>query len=153
MKDYTKALNYSFLLLKYRARSKEEIKQRLKHKGYSTPLIEEVLNYLIQHQYLDDDVFARMFANSCLIKGWGQRKIDFALKRLGVQESIRKNALPEKSAVRKRLREIIEKITVRYRNKKNAYHKIISYLLRRGFNYSDIVSELENRGVVALEDK
>ncbi|MEI8348784.1 MAG: regulatory protein RecX [Candidatus Omnitrophota bacterium] len=153
MKDYTKALNYAFLLLKYRPRSQEEIKRRLKRKGYSPSLIENVLQYLLAHQYLDDGAFAHMFVASCLAKGWGARRIDFALKQLGVAESIRKEAQPGKDEVRKSLREIIQKRSSRPRNSKNAYQKLVRHLLTRGFNYADIVSELENIGVDTLESK
>jgi len=153
LKDYTKALNYAFLLLKYRPRSQEEIKRRLKRKGYSPALIESVLQYLLTHRYLDDRAFAHMFVGDCLLKGWGARRIDFALKQLGVAESIRKEVQPDKGEVRKRLREIIQKKISYFQSKKNAYQKCMRYFLARGFSYADVTDELARIGVNTFEGK
>lgn len=143
MEDYKKALNYSFLLLKYRARSEEEIKYRLKRKKYNTKTIEKVLDYLKENNYLNDEDFTRMFVSSSLNKGWGGRKINFALKKLGINEELIEKALVDKKGQREKLRELIKKRLTRYKGDKNLYQKIVRQLVTRGFEYSDILKEMQ----------
>lgn len=87
-KDLKKALNYSFLLLRYRARAKEELTKRLKIKEYSSGIIRETLTYLEKNGYIDDEKFAQLFVSCYLDKGWKPRRINFKLKELGVAEEL-----------------------------------------------------------------
>ena len=143
MKDYNKSLNYSFLLLKYRPRSLLELKNRLKQKGYSLLIIDKVLAYLSENNYLNDTEFTRLFVSSCVAKGWGQRRIDLALKHLGISEDLRKCSTSDKEIYRNKLREILERKINRYKGQKNAYQKIVRYLASKGFDYEDIFKELD----------
>jgi regulatory protein len=153
LQDYTKALNYSFLLLKYRPRSFQEIKSRLKRKGYSSFLIDKVSAYLAENGYINDEEFSRVFIASLLAKGWGIRRIDLALKQLGIDENLRQQALKDnREACRGRLREIIERKIHKYRGAKSAYQKIVRYLVSRGFDYEDIFRELDNFGIERFSD-
>jgi len=56
--DYQKALQYAFLLLRYRDRSENEIIQRLKKKGFSEDTGREVGIYLKDRGFIDDTRFA-----------------------------------------------------------------------------------------------
>ncbi len=67
---FNKALQYSLLLLKYRARTKKEIFRRLKEKGWKNLLITKVVNYLNENKYLNDNEFVELFIESSLNKGW-----------------------------------------------------------------------------------
>ncbi|MBU2436171.1 MAG: recombination regulator RecX, partial [Candidatus Omnitrophica bacterium] len=88
-----KALNYSFLLLRYRPRSREEIISRLKEKGYPSSLIEGTLDYLEEKNYINDEEFARTAIFSSLQKGYGRRRIEFMLKKLGIEQSLIEESL------------------------------------------------------------
>lgn len=144
MQDYNKALNYSYLLLKYRPRARREIVERLGKKGYSSSVIEEVLSSLESYNYINDEEFSRLFVSSSRLKGWGRKKIDYALKNFGITEHLRKEALKDKEVFREDLKELIKKKLSRYKEKKNAYQKIIRYFAGRGFDYSDIKNELQD---------
>ena len=152
MRDFNKALNYSFLLLKYRPRAKGELAQRLKLKKYSSSVIKKVLTYLEESAYIDDQEFARLFVSSCLQKGWGRRRIDYTLKKFGVDESIRIEALGDDQIYRERMREIMKKKIAYYKGKKNAFSKVLRSLLSRGFEYSDIMQEMQNVRVNRFEN-
>ncbi|MFH1772213.1 MAG: regulatory protein RecX [Candidatus Omnitrophota bacterium] len=142
--DFNKALNYAFLLLKYRPRSEKEIAGRLKKKRFTPGTQKEVLAYLSANGYINDTAFARLFVASSLCKGWGRFKIESVLKSFGIKENILKLALCDKEAFRQRLRELIEKRITFYSGKKNAYAKIVRYLASRGFSYSEIIRGLED---------
>jgi len=143
MQDYNKALNYSYLLLKYRPRAKREIVERLTKKGFSSLVIDKVVSSLENYNYINDEEFAHLFVSSCRLKGWGRKKIDYTLKRFGITESLRKEVLKDKLKFREDLKELIKRRLARYKQKKNAYHKIVRHFAARGFDYSDIIKELE----------
>jgi regulatory protein len=135
VKSFQKALNYSFLLLKYRARSSSEIISRLKRKKYSISLIEKVVNYLQENNYLNDEDFTRLFVAWSLEKGWGPKRIDFSLKELGIPLKLRQASI-NKIDCRQVIREIIKL-------KKPINLKVIRSLEAKGFDPEDIVAEVE----------
>lgn len=152
MQDYSKALNYSYLLLKYRPRARREIVERLSKKGYSSSVIDKVVSSLENYNYINDEEFTRLFVASSRLKGWGRKKIDYALKRFGITEALREEALKDKLKFREDLKELIEKRLSRYKEKKNAYQKIVRHFAARGFDYSDIIKELEGLGLKRFDD-
>ena len=159
MKDFNKALNYSFLLLKYRARGKVEIISRLKKKGYTPAVRKKVVSYLEENNYINDEEFAHLFVSHSLDKGWGPIRIDFNLKKLGISQGLRKQVLGEDFAYNDRVKEIIEKKLEHYKRRDpslpspKTWQKIVMHLVRKGFNYKVINQEIENLGVNRLEDK
>lgn len=80
-------------LLGRRAHSREELRRKLVRKG-SPSEVEAVLDRLEQRAYLDDREFAAMRARSARrFKNWGDRRIAFDLKRLGVDARIVRSIL------------------------------------------------------------
>ncbi len=156
MKDFSKALNYAFLLLKYRARSRFEIISRFKQKGYPSSTIEEVIKYLEENRYIDDKEFVDIFVSNSLDKGWGPRRIDFNLKKLGICPNLRKRALSPDIDYSKKIREIIKKKVNYYQRmevpQKKIWQRIVRALAAKGFSYSDIFQEMEKVGVKRFED-
>jgi len=159
VKGFDKALNYAFLLLRYRARSKAEIDSRLKQKKYAPSVREQVLKYLEENNYLNDKEFAYSFAEYSFEKGWGPRRIDFKLKELGISPQLRKQVLDKDFAYNDRIREIIQSKLKYYKSSKpvlsaeKVWQKIAMHLARRGFDYSAISQEMDNLGVRRFEDK
>ncbi|MFH1519278.1 MAG: regulatory protein RecX [Candidatus Omnitrophota bacterium] len=159
MKDFNQALSYSFLLLKYRARSRNEIISRLKKKGYTSKIREQTTDYLEKNNYLNDADFTNFFVSYALEKGWGPRRIDFNLKRLGISSSLRKIALEKDFDYNKTVREIILRMLGNYRAKKPAiaakkiWNRIVTHLVQKGFDREVIYQEMKNLGVDRFEDK
>lgn len=139
--DFKKALKYSFLLLKYRARSKNEVISRLKRKKFSSPITDKVLAYLEEKKYIDDNEFARLFASFRGEKGWGQKKIAFSLKKLGISEDLIKEVLGDRGTFKRKIRELIEEKKNCYKAPER-YKKILRLLSSRGFDYDDIQEAL-----------
>lgn len=159
MKDFNKALGYSFLLLKYRARSRNEIISRLKKKGYVPAVREKAADYLEENNYINDEEFAHLFVTYSLEKGWGPVRIDFNLKRLGISPQLRKQVLEGDFTYNDRVREIIERKLEHYKRRKpplpapKIWQKIVMYLARKGFDYKVINQEMDNLGKKRFEDK
>jgi len=141
-----KALNYSFLLLRYRPRSREEIISRLKEKGYPSSLIEGTLDYLEEKNYINDEEFARTAIFSSLQKGYGRRRIEFMLKKIGIEQSLIEESL-KKYDFKEKIRELVEK-KIDYYKGPQKYQKILNYLISRGFDQDEIQKEMQNLGVV-----
>jgi len=159
LEDFNKALNYSFLLLKYRARSRNEIVSRLKQKGYAPKIREEIVDYLEENNYINDEEFTHLFVSHSLEKGWGPVRIDFNLKRFGISPQLRKQVLGRDFAYNARVREIIERKLEHYKKRKTPlpapkiWQKIVMHLARKGFDYKVINQEMDNLGVDSFEDK
>ncbi|MDD5584375.1 MAG: RecX family transcriptional regulator, partial [Candidatus Omnitrophica bacterium] len=135
MDEYTKALNYAFLLLKYRSRSRHEIVFRLERKKYSSSLIKKVLDHLEEYRYISDAEFARAFIAQSVAKGYGKRRIECSLKKLGVSGETAGPLLKSLTEDKSKIRDIIAKKIKYYRGKRNVAAKIMRHLVARGFGY------------------
>lgn len=152
MDEYTKALNYAFLLLKYRSRSRYEIAFRLERKKYSSSLIKKVLDYLEEYRYINDAEFAKAFIAQGVVKGYGKRRIEYSLKKLGVSKETAGPLLKSLTEDKSKIRDIIAKKIKYYRGKKNVAAKIMRHLLARGFGYADVIKEIQDAGLKHYED-
>ena len=159
MKNFDKALNYSFLLLKYRSRSKFEIISRLRKKGYAQAISKQVVEYLEKNNYINDQDFARLFVNYSLEKGWGPKRIESNLKKLGILPQLRKIVYEKDLIYNQKMQEIIQEKLKCYKIKKpaipaqKAWQKIVMHLVRKGFDSEVIYREMRNLGVDSFEDK
>ena len=141
MQDYNKALNYAFLLLKYRPRSKNEVSARLEKKGFTGAVIAQVIDKLQEYDYVNDKDFVRFFLASSQNKGWGSLRIERALSSLGVDKEL-VTAGCAAIDYRDKIRSLIDKKCKFYQGKKNAYAKLMRFLLARGFRYGDVIEEM-----------
>jgi len=155
--NFNQALAYAFLLLKYRVRSKKETITRLDRKGYAPETIQQVIEYLQEHKYLDDDNFTYTFIEYAIAKGWGPRKVDYELKKFGIAEALRQEAL-KKASYQEELRRLVERKLSYYssHNKKINFvqirQKVVRSLMSRGFSYQEITAMLENQGAEYSEN-
>ena len=159
-KFYARALEYVLM----RPRSSKEVHDYLRRKtiskkvriqnpktgeyqnktrdGYDPSLVPLVLDRLGQHGYLDDRRFAELWAeNRNAKKGISLKKLrnELAQKGIGqkiIDEVLRGNARDE----REELRKVIARKSSRYADQQ----KLIQYLVRQGFDYSDILDELSS---------
>ncbi|MBU1870124.1 MAG: recombination regulator RecX [Candidatus Omnitrophica bacterium] len=139
-----KAKEYSFLLLKYRLRSEKEIYVRLKQKKFPEEIIKEALSFLKAKKFLDDELFARAWADSRLKRSLGLRKIKEELRQKGIsKETIEfclarlKQGYCEEGIVEELARQRFEKL--KGIEPKKAKSRVYAYLLRRGFSPETII--------------
>lgn len=148
MEDYKKALDYSFLLLKHRARSRGEIIDRLRKRKFSLSVINSVLDSLQQSGYVDDDDFAASFVREKLGKGFGLKRISFDLKRLKLSDEVIDKSFSaiDRSSYLNGLSQLANERFRRYQGSKDLYGKVFRYLVQRGFSPDEIRKVIDESG-------
>jgi len=76
--------SYAIKLLSIRLRSEEELRIRLKRKGFEEKDIENTIKELKELNLLDDREFARVFYETKRKKLWSDSLIASHLKRFGI---------------------------------------------------------------------
>ena len=159
-KFYARALEYALM----RPRSSKEISDYLKKKtldrkvrvknrktgeystqekkGYDASLVPLVFSRLEKRGYIDDRRFAELWVeNRNVSKGTSIKKLRLELQQKGISSKIIDEVLTESG--RSEIEEL-RKIIARKAKKYPDEQKLIQYLLRQGFNYSDISDELSS---------
>ena len=109
-------------------------------KGYDGSLIKPILSRLDEHGYLDDEKFARTWLeNRNVKKGASLKKLRNELALKGIDSQIIDKVLSENL---RDDRDELRKVIARKQNKYDDRQKLIQYLMRQGFNYSDVLEEL-----------
>lgn len=136
-KGYDRALN----LISMRPRSEWEIQDYLKRKDYDEETSRTVLEKLKNMLLLDDLKFARAWVeNRRLLKATSKRRLQQELRQKRVADDIIQQVLEEDETDELDvLRQLVEKKKSRYPDKM----KLMQYLSRQGFSYSDIKSVLD----------
>jgi regulatory protein len=131
-----KAINYALKLLKFRPRSENELRKRMKLKGFDDSEIVEVIEKLKKYGYLNEIEDAINYVKIKCEKGWSKKRIYLGLLIRGYNEQIINEALNnyEKDVV-------IEKLKREMRRKHLDKEKLIKLLKSRGFEW-DIIKEV-----------
>ena len=140
IRDYLKRKTLS-RKIRVKNRKTGEYQTKVKE-GYDPSLVSLVLDRLNERGYLDDEKFAAFWVeNHNARKGSSTKKLRQELQQKGVGSQIIDRALAEGDRNdQSELRKIIAKKSARYPDQQ----KFIQYLLRQGFNYSDILDELSD---------
>lgn len=137
-KAYDRALN----LVARRPRSVWEMEQYLKRKEYDQEVIEQTLNKLSKKNYLDDKAFATAWvASRRLLKNTSKRRLTQELRAKRVSDEVVRAVLEaDETDEQEVLRQLIERkrTQTRYQDEQ----KLMQYLVRQGYNYSDIKAVL-----------
>ncbi|MBQ8156851.1 RecX family transcriptional regulator [Candidatus Saccharibacteria bacterium] len=140
IRDYLKRKTYS---RKIRVKNRQTGEYQTKTKeGFDPSLVPLVLARLEQHGYLDDQKFANFWLeNHHARKGSSLKKLRQELQQKGLSSDVIEQAFADSSRDELiELRKIIAKKAHRYSDQQ----KFIQYLLRQGFNYSDVMDELSS---------
>jgi regulatory protein len=133
----------------YQERSQFEVRGKLIKLGLRGDELEEVISYLITHNYLNEERFAKAYAQGKLrIKSWGKNKISQGLKFKQVSTPLIKKALQSldgdeyleklKNLLDKKEKDLKEKVA--YKKK----YKLVQYALSKGFEQDLIFSVLKD---------
>lgn len=146
-KAYEAGLSY----LSKGIKSKKQVENNLKKKGYDKEEIEKALLQFEMDGYIDDRSFAFSLAENLILKGRGKEKIKYALREKGIAEEIIGNVLEEvtgKESELERGLKLAEKI-IEYEGitdenlGKKEREKLIRKLVNRGYNISDAIKIAE----------
>lgn len=132
------ALKRAIKFLSYRARSEAEVRSKLAQSGFSPKIIEPTLEKLRSLKLLDDEAFARSFAEARIEdRGYGPLRVERELRQKGVAKALVGRLLEEtfaRSGGKERARALLER---RFRGKdlsdaKNL-RRAVGFLRRRGY--------------------
>lgn len=150
-KSYDRAMNTALRLLSVRARSIKEIRAKLADKGVEGPVLEKVIEKLLDLNYLDDTEFAGQWARHLAFNLlYGNRRIEASLREKGIPEEIIEKAvsenreeLKEKAALSRVLNKKIKGLETRNLDRKQMA-RLARMLTARGFPVSLIYEALRN---------
>jgi len=121
--------------LGYRARSRREVRDRLRRYGYREETVEAVLRRLEELGYLNDEEFARTAARE-KARRYGPRRVSAELRRSGVDAELAQDVVEEEFASRGEVQEARSAAARRYnRGGSNAEaRRVYGFLMRRGYS-------------------
>jgi regulatory protein len=138
-----KAYDRSLDLISRRLRSRWEIEDYLKRKGYIPEVIEQTVEHLAERGYVNDETFARRWVeNRRLLKATSKRRLSQELRQKRIADVIVDQVLAEDETDEL---EVLKNLIERKR-KQTKYQddlKLMQYLARQGFAYDLIKQALE----------
>ncbi|MEJ5230196.1 MAG: regulatory protein RecX [Pseudothermotoga sp.] len=136
------AISYAKKLLKFRARSKGELRARLIEKGFSQTVVDKVVNDFEKTGVIDDEKFAYLFAYDMLVvHGYGPFRIRAKLHQFGIAEQITDRVI-DRVLNQIDLVEVMKKVVQLHKVDRE---KSREFLYRRGFS-SELVKLLDIEG-------
>ena len=150
--EFERAERAALRLLAYRARGIEELRGRLRKKGFSATVADAVIDGLITQGFLDDDGFAFEWARSHAVhRLWSDIKIAVGLREKGVSRDMIIRAISrvrQDFTEREAVRRIAEKKTrnagARGTQKNDTVKRLARNLLGRGFPPSVVYDALRD---------
>jgi len=135
--EYLKARLSAFKFITFKRRTIKETENKLKSLGINSEYIEDIIEELIELEYLNDEIYIQKFiekSNKLSIS-----MIKLKLKEKGVEKDLVEkffcqNTFDEKD----KIMTILEKKKFSFDLSIDEQNKIKVYLLRKGFNKSDI---------------
>ena len=129
------AMGRALNLLGYRARSRAEMRERLRGYGYAEETIGRVISRLEELGYLDDTEFARLKARE-KARRYGPRRVSVELRKGGVAEELAREVVEEEFAGRSEVGEARSAAARRYngRGSDAEARRVYGFLVRRGYS-------------------
>ena len=152
---YSKILKAAIRFIQYRPRSIHETRNKLIGKGFENNLIEDVIRYLIETHWLNDENFCNLWVESRLHSQYlGPYRIQRELKEKGIDEDMIANEI-EKAYSEKPMSEwAVNCLNRKYHTNidKENIKKALDYLIRRGYAYTTAKEAVKIFNEI-LEDK
>lgn len=134
--------------LSTRMRSKKEIEEYLKGKGYLPQVIDATIDKLMQYKYLDDHAFAVELVRS--YKNLSLRALKEKLYAKGITDDIIQNVLEtDQTEEQEKALNVGQKYVKTRQNTPNLNEKLARFLACKGFSYDiikKVVKLLTNQG-------
>jgi regulatory protein len=132
-------------LISRRSRSRWEIEDYLKRKDYTPEEIDSITGRVDEKGYINDLDFAKRWIESRrLLKPTSKRKLTMELRQKRIAEDTIKQVLEDDPTSEQ---EVLEELIARKRRQTRYKddQKLIAFLARQGFNYSDIKQAFSDR--------
>lgn len=147
-KEFSRAKNIIFRLLKIRNRSEREIRDRLKLKNISKETIERTVLFCKTERLMDDRQFTQEWISARLAKPYGWRRIAYELVQKGIPPDLLNEELVSAKANYREdeiVFELAAQQAAKYKNIDQAKCKqrLFNYLANRGFSFDSIQNAID----------
>lgn len=126
----------------FKKRTEEEVKNKCKMLKYDDNTIDEILEYLKENNYINDDIYVEKYIKNIMrLKYCSIREIKIDLIKRGINEDLVDKYINEE------VEEFEEKSATELaiKKSKNAdVEKIKRYLLNKGFSYGNVSKAIDN---------
>ena len=147
--SFRRAYNKGLDLIDRRPHASGELARKLRERGFDKSAIEYALNKLTQYGLIDDEKFAKLFAQELADKKhFGKKRIMLELSKRGVDRQIAQTAVD--SLDNDPVESIIILVQRKYYKKldtEKGAKSVVAALLRMGFSYADIKKALKQFAV------
>ncbi len=138
----TEAKKYAFKLLGYRLRGIKEMQDRLALRGYSSEVIADVISFLKEKAFVDDNAFAGELFRNASRRGFGRGGVRDVLLKKGIDKAIVEETLAqltpsEEFDIAVRLMEKKAPALFRY-SEDERKKRLWRFLMQRGFSKDTI---------------
>lgn len=139
--DFEKAKSCAFWYINKRRYTKKELFERLVKKEYDPDVVNSVLDYLEELEYIDDKDYARRYILDAInLKKHGIIRIRQDLMRKGIGRDIADEIyfsldIAEKESVCELLEKKVQNVDL---NDEKNINKFVGFFVRRGFSYNDV---------------
>lgn len=138
------AYNKALELLSFKDYTSFEIKTKLYKKDYDDDVIENVINKLIEYNFINDERYANNYLSYSLkYKKHGKNKIVYSLRQKGIDKSILSSLSFDEDKEYEYALILGEKKFNKLKEDKNKKEKIYRYLLSRGYNIGVTLKVIE----------
>ncbi len=147
-KDLLSAKQSAFRLIKFRARSEKEIRDKLKDKGYEATVIDQAVEFLQKARFLDDALFAKLWVESRVKRFIGVKRLIFELKKKGIRRELIDKTLDAVLKDKNEDEAIRELIDIKLKKMRGLepvkiMARLYGLLLRRGYPHDKVYSALQ----------
>ena len=137
----------------YQERCVKEVKDKLKSFDISQEAKDEILDYLMENRFVNDERFAKSFVKGKVNQnGWGVNKISFQLMQKGIANEIIEEALAQTddATYRQRLVDILiqKSKTVKAESDFDRKRKLAAYAMQKGFEGALVWEVLKSEPLV-----
>lgn len=134
--------DYALRLIEFRDRTKKELYDKLREKGYSENDIDDEIEFLKSYGYINDRRFAEHYTNDAInLKKWGKIRIRTELIRKGIDRDIIDDSIEEAFLDIEDDR-VLSQMQIRFKNSDFSNIKertrIFNFFMRRGFSAEEI---------------
>lgn len=141
--DAKRAKEKALWLISYRDHSEGELRQKLR-RDFGEEAVDKAVERLCELGLINDESFARKYAESLSHKHMSQRQIEQKLRQKGLDKDLADEAVEDLDLDEKEeIRALINKKYLRKLSDEGDLRRTVAALQRRGFGYSDIRSVIE----------
>jgi len=147
-KSIHRAKKIVYRLLKFRLRSEQELRDKLRLRNLPTPIAEQTIRYFKEVELIDDQLFAQQWTSSRMKRPFGLGRIRLELQKKGIDGAIIDNVLTEAG----RQYDELAVVTPLAQHRASKYNnvspdkirqRVYGFLLRRGFSTNIVIKAIK----------